>query len=371
MNPVHIYRFVRIFLVAGMAVLGAFALFYSAAVTYPFLIGFALAVLINPAVKFLQHSIRLPRPLAVLVTLLGIVLLFAGLITLLIAEIITGANYLGDNVPKQLAILVAYSESLFETKILPIYNSIASLFNNLDTGQQQTILENIQEAGSAITSSIGSFIKNFFHKIPVIVGWIPSAATGLVFSVLATFFISNDWYRLQGYARKWIPDIVSRQAEPIINDLKRALFGYITAQLTLISMTTLIVLIGLLILRVEYAITIALVTGLVDLLPYLGSGTVFIPWIIYQAITGNVGLAIGLGILYTVVLVQRQVMEPKVLSSSIGLDPLATLVALFVGFKLLGFLGLIIGPVTLVVIQTLNKSNVFHELWAYIKGAEE
>ncbi|WP_144473172.1 AI-2E family transporter, partial [Bacillus safensis] len=75
--------------------------------------------------------------------------------------------------------------------------------------------------------------------------------------------------------------------------------------ITLISITLVIVLVGLLILRVNYAITIALILGLLDLLPYLGTGTVFVPWIIYEAVTGNFGLAVGLGILYTVVIVQR------------------------------------------------------------------
>ena len=94
----------------------------------------------------------------------------------------------------------------------------------------------------------------------------------------------------------------------------------------------------------------------------------FVPWIIYAAMSGDVPFAIGLGVLYVVVLVQRQIMEPKILSSSIGLDPLATLIALFVGFKLLGFLGLIAGPVLLVVIRALHSANVFHDLWRFIKG---
>ena len=73
-------------------------------------------------------------------------------------------------------------------------------------------------------------------------------------------------------------------------------------------------------------------------------------------------------VLYVIVLVQRQIMEPKVLSSNIGMDPLATLISLFVGFKLIGFLGLIVGPITLVILTTLQKANIFHDIWTYIKG---
>jgi sporulation integral membrane protein YtvI len=290
------------------------------------------------------------------------------LITLLIAEIVSGTNYLADVVPKHVNTLVEYIEDFIAGQVLPIYNQAASLFKNLDAGQQDTIMTNIQTAGQKIASSAGNFLQNFFLKLPALVSWIPNAATVLVFSLLATFFISKDWNRLSRFSGKLLPERAMKSFRTVITDLKKALFGFVRAQLTLISITLVIVLIGLLILRVDYAITIALVSGIVDILPYLGTGVVFIPWIIYEAIVGNIPLAIGLGVLYTVVVVQRQLMEPKILSSSIGLNPLATLIALFVGFKLVGFLGLILGPVTLVIITTLHRANVFQDIWNFILG---
>lgn len=368
MNPVNIYRFVRVFIVIGIILLSALTLFYTAKVTYPFIIGFAIAFMINPIVNFLQRKARFPRALAVIVTLIAIVSIFAGLITLLVAEIVSGANYLSDNVPKQLDTIIQFSEDFFETKILPLYNKVSVMFNDLGAGQQQSIMENIQNLGTTIATNVGDFIQDFFRNFPAIIGWFPNAATVLIFSTLATFFISNDWYRLQGFVHRLAPNKVKESSSTVFIDLKKALFGFIKAQFTLISITTVIVLVGLLILRVDYAITIALVTGLVDILPYLGSGAVFVPWIIYEAIAGEISLAIGLGVLYIVVIVQRQIMEPKVLSSSIGLDPLATLISLFVGYKLIGFFGLIAGPVMLVIINTLHRSNVFKDIWKYIKG---
>jgi len=136
----------------------------------------------------------------------------------------------------------------------------------------------------------------------------------------------------------------------------------------LLFITAAIVIIGLLIMLVEYAITIGLLTGLVDLLPYLGTGTVFIPWIVYLFFKGNYSMVIGLSILYAVVLIFRQIIEPKVVAESVGLDPLLTLVALFVGLQLFGFLGLIIGPVSLVLINALVKANVFTDVWKYVRG---
>jgi sporulation integral membrane protein YtvI len=370
LNSKYIYRTIRLLLVVGAFLLALYSFYYLLKVTYPFLIGLIIAFLINPLVNIFVKKARMPRAFAVFVVLIIIFALFAGLVTLLIAEIVSGANYLSTVVPEHLETLIGYIEEYFTAQILPIYDRLAGVFNKLDAGQQGTIIENIQNVGTRIGTTAGTFIQNLLGIIPNILSWLPNAATVLIFSLLGTFFISKDWYRLSVLGGKLMPDKAKTSGKTVFIDLKKALFGFIKAQLTLISITAVIILIGLLILRVDYAITIALVVGIVDIIPYLGTGAVFVPWIIYVAIGGDTGLALGLGVLYIVVLVQRQIMEPKILSSNIGLDPLATLIALFVGFKLIGFLGLIAGPVTLVIISTLYRAHVFHDLWLFIKGKE-
>ncbi|MGV2937946.1 sporulation integral membrane protein YtvI [Mesobacillus sp. LC4] len=371
MNPVYLYRTLRFIFVIGLVVAGAFALFFVSKVTYPFIIGFLIAFMMNPLVNFFQERAKMPRFLAVLISLLLIMLVFAGLITLLVVEIASGAEYLAKVVPEHLITLIDYIEHLFAAQLIPIYNQLTGMFQSLESGQQDTIMDNIQNVGATIGTTAGNFIKNFFEKIPNILSWFPNAATVLIFSLLGTFFISKDWYRLSAMGTKFLPNRARTSSKTVFNDLKKALFGFVRAQATLVSITTVIILIGLLILRIDYAITIALVTGIVDIIPYLGTGAVFVPWIIYEAIAGDMSTAIGLGILYVVVLVQRQIMEPKILSSSIGLDPLATLIALFVGFKTIGFLGLIVGPVILVIFNTLQRANVFQDIWSFIKGKDE
>ncbi|MBH9967818.1 sporulation integral membrane protein YtvI [[Bacillus] enclensis] len=368
MNLEYVYRTIRFLIVVSIIILSLFALYYIWKLAYPFVIAVGIALLINPFVNWLESKGRLPRVWAVVISLFLIIGAFAGLITLLIAEIVSGANYLSEVLPEHVRTLVTYAENFIVGQVMPFYHQIAGLFKNLDAGQQNTILENIETAGSKIAQSAGDFLQNFFQRLPQLISWIPNAASVLVFSALATFFISKDWYKLSGKAEKFVPGRALESGRTVFIDLKKALFGFIRAQFTLISITAIIVLVGLLILRVDYAITIALVSGLVDILPYLGTGAVFVPWIAYEFITGDVGLGIGLSVLYAVVVVQRQIMEPKVLSSSIGLDPLATLIALFVGFKLIGFLGLIVGPVVLVILSTLRRAGVFEDAWKFIMG---
>lgn len=368
MNLTYLHRTIRFLIVIGAVVLGLYAFYQLSKVIYPFLIGIMIAFMMNPLVNLLENKLRMPRLLAVFISLILIIAIFVGLVTLLIAEIVTGANYLANVVPDHLDTIITYIENFIADQILPIYNHLTSAFNKLDVGQQNTVITNIQNVGKNVATTVGSFLQNLFLKIPNIISWIPGAATLLIFSLLATFFISKDWYKLSAIGSKILPKKAKVSGKTVFIDLKKALVGFLKAQLTLISITAVIILIGLLILRVDYAITIALITGIVELLPYIGTGIVFIPWIIYEIISGNTGLAIGLGVLFIIVIVNRQIIEPKILSSSIGLDPLATLVALFIGFKLIGFLGLIVGPVTLVIIGTLYRAHVFHDLWAFIKG---
>ena len=322
----------------------------------------------NPFITFLTGKLRFPRALAVLVSMLILIALIAGLITFLVTETVAGAAYLSDVLPKHLNTMIILIQDYFQAKILPLYEKIISLFNNLEAGQQDTVLSNIENIGSSIGTTLTNLIQTTLGFVPKLIGWLPGAGTGAIFTLLATFFIAKEWNKLLAKTQQFLPDKTLQNIRKVIIELERALFGFIRAQLTLISMTTLIVLIGLLILRIEFAITIALITGFVDLLPYLGTGLVFVPWIIYALMTGNLSLALGLAILYTVVIVQRQLMEPKILSSSIGLDPLATLVAIFVGFKILGFLGLILGPIVLVIIRTLYKLHILHDVWDFIMG---
>lgn len=368
MNLDYLYRALRFIFVIVGTIVSVYLLLLTAKYTYPFIIGICLAFLMNPFITFLMGKLRFPRTLAVLVSMLILIALIAGLITFLVIETVAGATYLSDVLPKHLDNMVILIQEFFQVHILPMYEKIISLFNNLETGQQDTILSNIENMGSNIGTTLTTIIQATLGFVPKFIAWLPGAGTGAIFTLLATFFIAKEWNKLLTKTQQVLPAKTLHNIRKVILELEQALFGFIRAQLTLISMTTLIVLIGLLILRIEFAITIALITGFVDLLPYLGTGFVFVPWMIYALLTGNLSLALGLAILYTIVIVQRQVMEPKILSSSIGLDPLATLIAIFVGFKTLGFLGLILGPIVLVIIRTLYKLHILHDIWEFIMG---
>lgn len=322
----------------------------------------------NPLVNFLEKKGKFPRPLAVIVVIFIVLALIIGIITILVVEIINGMSSLAKEVPHYFTELVHYVEHLIASQIIPIYEKLSSMMNNLDPAAREQILQSIENIGSGIATAGQNLLSGILTWIPEQIAGIPNLAAVFIFSLLGTFFISKDWYKLRNRIEKIAPPKVFLSSNNVFRGLQRALVGFMKAQFTLISITMFIVLIGLLILDVNYAITLAIIIGAVDLLPYLGTGLIFVPWIFYMFFTGNYYLTIGLAILYIIVIVQRQLMEPKILSTNIGLDPLLTLIALFAGYKMFGFLGLIIGPITLVLLNTLNQTGVFKEVWMYIRG---
>lgn len=366
MNKKTLAILIRALIVLAVVIISAILVYYFFKLFYPFIIGTVIVMLINPIIKFLESKARFPRLLAVLTTLFLFITIFAGAITLLIAEIIAGSSYLAKIVPEKVDAIIKSIQLFFTEKVIPFYEGIASKFNALDADKQTTITRSIQEASNELSSTVTTFLQNFLTSLPALVSWIPSAATGIVFILLATFFISKDWKKLSKKVTAYLPEKVTTHSGNVLKDLKRASVGFIRAQFILITVTFIINLIALLIMQIEQALTIALIIAIVDLLPYLGSSAILIPWAIYEMATGSLALGIGLASLFIVVAGTRQFIEPKVLSSSLDLDPLSTLISLFVGFKLFGFLGLIIGPLSLVLGMAFYRTGVFKDIYEYI-----
>ncbi|WP_044640878.1 sporulation integral membrane protein YtvI [Risungbinella massiliensis] len=361
---------IRSIIVLAAVIVLYFGLSFSIPLLYPFLIGWLIAILIEPIISWMERKTRMPRWLAITILLVLLLSLLFTFLVALVSEIIVELANLAEQLP---SFLNDTGDTLVQDFIIDNHD----LKKTIDTvqaylakypQQQQGIQDSIQQNIQLLTERITTWITDIFSTIGDFLSNLPYLLTVAVFITLGTFFISLDWPRLKKDTITFLPDRISVTVRTVAKDLRKALFGFIRAQLTLVSITGSIMLVGLLILQVEYAFTIALLTLFVDLLPYFGVGSVMVPWIIYSLILGNYKLAIGLGVIYLIILVVRQVIEPKLVASNVGLDPLLTLVALFVGLRLIGVLGLILGPVVTVIVVVLHRANVFRDIWRYIVG---
>ncbi len=368
MNRRYVNIALRFIFVLIAIVLSVIGLYFVGRVIIPFIIAFLIALFMNPMVNFFQQKLKRSRTFSVLLSILLVLVMISAIISLAVNEIIQGFVYLSTVVPAHFNQLTQYFERLFVTEILPIYEELSTVFKNLDQNQKSTVLTNIEVLGTKITlgfSNVAQAISNGLYRFVL---KLPNMATMIFISLLATFFISKDWYVLKGKTKKVIPDKIQSRLRSVYKNLQKALFGFVKAKFKLTLITAATVLIGLLIMRVKHALTITLLIWFVDFLPYIGAALIIIPWVIYNLFVGDYTLAINLSILYGVIVVQRQIVKPRILSSSIGISPLATIFTMFVGFKLFGFLGIIIGPFTYIFIDSLYESNILKDLWNFIIG---
>ncbi len=335
---------------------------------YPFIIAFIVAAMLNPSVTYLELKWKIPRTVATIVVISVIFLLFFGIIVFIINEIIQGMFSLLEKLPDYLQSLVKIMETILNEQIIPIYQNIATLFKSLDPSQQTAIQENMENFLENLTNTGTKIIQTAIGQLPEIVGFFPNSITIFIFILLATFMMTKDWHNLSEKLHHVLPQNILAFISDLHKGTKKAFSGYIRAQFILIFVSAVQIYMGLVILKVDHALTIAAIAAIVDLLPVIGTGIIFVPWILYTFITGDFPLTIGLSILYMVVIIVRQMIEPKILSASIGINPLVSLIILFVTIQLWGIAGVVIAPLILISVYVLFQSGIFIKLFHFIKG---
>lgn len=365
MDSLMLKRLLRGLWVVLAALTFLLLLYFFLPLLYPLLLAWLLAYVMHPLIQILKQ-LKLPGWLAVILSLLfyigGTALVLTALITRLVKELVVLTQTLHLHTAEWRELLIAWSRN---ASIQNILNQINQFYRD-NPDYHATIDSNISRTTETVGYAATQLVTGFFNFLLKLISSLPSMGTILIVVVLAAFFISMSWDRHNNKLNGLLPEAIKRPLIGIWQDLRKALVGYLRAQLILISITALIVIIGLMLLGVNSALSIGLMIGFVDLLPYLGVGIAMIPWAIYSYVTGNLALGVGLSILYAIILIVRQVLEPKVLASSIGLDPLAMLIGMFAGLQIFGVLGIIIGPVILVILDAFNRAGVFRGLRNYI-----
>lgn len=338
---VSLYFFTRYFLPLFFSVSGEVAV-----VLLPFILAGAMAILIDPIVDWLVEKKKLNRGFAVAITL-SIVLL---VVLLVIIYLTTHLVIELSSLYKQ---LIAYANNILGQD-QTIFDRLRYLLtnNSLPVEVKDTIRDNLQ-VGIKGLADVVSVTTNVLFGI---LTSLPSFVTIIIVSGLATFFISRDKKLISNFIFKVLPHRCVGPARHVINELSNALIGFFRAQAILISITGVQTIAGLYILGAKYALTLGVVVGIFDLLPVLGPGTILIPWSIFHFISGNIKFGVGLLIIYAVIAGVRQLIEPKILSENIGIHPLATIASMYIGVKVMGGWGIVLGPVLFIIGKSVIKA---------------
>jgi sporulation integral membrane protein YtvI len=149
------------------------------------------------------------------------------------------------------------------------------------------------------------------------------------------------------------------QVEEVLLSLRKSVFGFLRAQLLLSVITYVLAFVGLLIIGTGYPLAIALLIVVVDILPVLGVGSALVPWAVYQLVIGEVYTGVGLILLFLVITVVRRIVEPKILGDAVGIGALSALISLYVGYELVGLIGVFLGPIVVIVFMAMRKAGLF------------
>jgi sporulation integral membrane protein YtvI len=327
---------------------GAIYLFlrYVMAYVMPFVIGAFLAFLLEPVVRFFTSRLKLRRSVAASVVVLGLVAILALLLSWGITRVADELTDLYRDLPRY---YVDFNRVLGE--ILKVAGDISSQLPEPLARVAQEQWNRIYSLLSVIVTGAGG------------VFWgVPGLAVTTLFMFLSTYFVMKDRAAIGTFARSMVPERTFGTFKKIEMDILGGIAGFIRAQAFLVSITVVINVIGLSLLGSNYAAAMGLALALLDILPIIGPGLVYLPWILYHFVWGNAGFAVGLVVLYGGVSVFRQVAQTHLVGRELGLHPLVTLVSIYAGVRLLGAGGIVYGPLTAIVIQGLWTSGIIpHE----------
>lgn len=317
----------------------------------PFLIAFVIAYILVRPVRFLNKYLHLPWKM----TAILLVLLFYGSVGLLLTQ-------LGIGIVSGVVTLASYMPHLFEIHIIPFFTDILYNVEDLFQHLNPSVLAALDEAGRQLIQSASKMVSSLSVTAMSFATGAAYALPGLfiqlVLMIISTFFITADYKRLTGFCLRQFSDTYKNIVLEIKEYVVGTLFVCIRSYLIIMSITFIELSIGLTFIGVKHAMLIAFCVAIFDILPVLGTGGVMIPWAVLTLMRGNFTLALSLLLLYVVITILRNIIEPKIVGSQLGLHPVVTLSSMFAGAQLCGVVGLFGFPIILSLLRHLNERGV-------------
>ena len=336
-----------------LLLLTMYGIYYVFKLTYhlifPFLVGTIICLMAEPFIVRLQKN-SVPRLYSVIFVIVIIMLLTGLLSTLLIYGLTSEIHTLIDEYPSIVKSLQLKQQFLMMK--ISLYQDVLP----------EEFIDNFKEYSIKINEYIVDALSGIIHLTFAVIKSVPDKILIYVIVVMYIFFFSMDLPKFKERARNLIPGDFLEKTGEIINDTKIGILGYLKAQLIIALVSGLIILIGLLLIKSQFILIITIMCVFASFIPFFGVNIVLIPWAIYSTLFSSQSLALELVAIMATVSIVRHIIEPKILGDKLGLKPISVLVALFVGFELVGFWGLILGPVGLIIFNSTVKSGLLRTL---------
>lgn len=319
----------------------------------PFLISFCLVYVLRNIILWLHKNFKLSYKISAIIIMTFFYLTVGSLLALIGLYGIYGIQIFLSELPD---LYIMYAEKIilsvtqFVKEIILYISHNEDLVSMIETGSNQ-LISNIVNVISSLSSSLFSWLSSVVISVP-------DFFVKSVLMIISSFFIAVDYDKIIDFCNRQIGDKASNLVVTVKNYLFGTVFVCIKSYAIIMSLTFVELSIGLSILGIDNSIIIALLTSILDILPVLGTGAVIIPWAIISLILGDIWVGIGLIIVYLIITVIRNIIEPKIVGTQLGLHPLVTLISMFMGVNIAGLFGLFGFPILLSLLMYLNKEGI-------------
>lgn len=316
---------------------------YCIPVLAPFLFSFVITALISPLIDLLHGKFRIPKKLSAIVLVTVSYLALAGILILT-----------GSGIYRWASNADGWFQTVFVPDVLTISRNISGWVKNINSD----LVPYLQTLRDGLINSIGSKVSSVSAGIvSSIASSLPAFLVGVIFAVVATYFMATDTDRITAFIATRQSEDTYRKLSAAYLSLKKTLGKYIRAYLLIFVIMFCELTLGLFIAGIEKFVLAALLVAVFDILPVLGSSMILLPWSIILLLTGDYRRGAIMFFVYVVVVVVRQFIEPKIVGKHVGLHPLITLIAMYVGAKLFGGVGLFGFPMCCAVIVQLRSGG--------------
>lgn len=316
----------------------------------PFIFAFVIAFILKSPTNFIAKYTFLPRKLVALILVLLFYSTVGLLISLLGIKIISTITQLITEMP-------LFYESQLEPFLMKTFDKIELTIISLDPALVDVLNEGFAQFVNTLGESVTKISVAIVGGVSSLASSLPAFLIRILLMIISTFFIAMDYDKLMGFIFRQFNPRTKEVVLQIKNYVIGTLFVVVRSYGIIMTITFIEISIGLSIINIPNAIAIAGLIALFDILPVLGTGGIMIPWITFSFIQGNLRLGISLLILYGFVTVVRNILEPKIVGSQLGLHPVLALMSMFVGVSLFGVVGLFGFPITLSLLKHLNETN--------------
>lgn len=321
----------------------------------PFVIALIVSAIANPLVNFLEKKVKILRKYSSAVIIVFVLAFLFALIYLALWGAIQGVQALFGEMDDIIATFLGF---LDEFRLA---------LSNLSISLPTSLHEAIQSLDSSIETTLTSFAKDLMEQINFSAAgsYLNNALNVLILiiiSILATYFVMIDRNQLSLAVSRMVPMSIQQYYHVVMDNIKTAVGGYLKTQLKLMIIIMLALWLGFKLLNVEYALLLAFITAILDFLPVFGTGTIIGPWVVFKVISGDYLYAVFLVIIYLVCLLLKQLLQPKIMGDSVGLSPLYALFFMFVGYRINGIIGMIIGIPVGMVLLSFYRAGFFNRI---------